>query len=74
MITDIGIGRNMASKNLSQSTGKGMKILGQMFETYNKHNKNQLRQEITDLIDKEGKPAGTQVKIYVPLDFNAGIF
>jgi two-component sensor histidine kinase len=73
-VTDNGIGRNMASWNLSQSTGKGMKILGQFFETYNKHNKNQLRQEIIDLYDDENKPAGTQVKIYVPVDFNAGIF
>jgi sensor histidine kinase YesM len=73
-ITDNGIGRNLASKNMSQSTGKGMKILGQMFETYNKYNRNPLRQEIVDLFDNEGNPAGTQVKIYVPLDFNPEIY
>jgi two-component sensor histidine kinase len=73
-ITDNGIGRNLASKNISQSTGKGMKILAQFLETYNKHNKLSLRQEITDLTDEAGNPAGTQVKIYVPVDFNAGIF
>lgn len=73
-ITDNGIGRNLASKNISQSTGKGMKILAQFFETYNKHNKNQLRQEIVDLFDIEKNPAGTMIRIFVPLDFNEGIF
>lgn len=73
-ITDNGIGRNLASKNISQSTGKGMKILAQFFETYNRHNKNQLRQEILDLYDEDKNPAGTQVQIFVPVDFNAGIF
>ena len=73
-VSDNGIGRNLASKNISQSTGKGMKILGQFFETYNKHNKNQLKQEIIDLYDDENNPAGTQVKIYVPFDFNEGVF
>jgi sensor histidine kinase YesM len=73
-ITDNGVGRSLASKNISQSTGKGMKILGQFFETYNNHNKNKLRQEIIDLFDNENNPAGTQVKIYVPSDFNKDIY
>ncbi|MBP6872241.1 MAG: histidine kinase [Bacteroidales bacterium] len=73
-ITDNGVGRNMASKNMSESTGKGMKILGQFFDTYNKNNKNPLRQEIVDLFDLDNKPAGTMVNIHVPADFNAGIF
>jgi two-component sensor histidine kinase len=73
-IKDNGIGRNAASKKMSESTGKGMKILEQLFETYNKRNNNPLRQEIIDLYDNERKPAGTLVKIFVPLDFNEGIF
>jgi two-component sensor histidine kinase len=73
-IADNGIGRNMAAKNFSQSTGKGMKIIGQLFETYNKHNKNPLKQEITDLYGGDNNPAGTQVKIFVPLDFNPEIY
>ena len=74
IITDNGIGRNLASKNMSQSTGKGMKILGQIFETYNKYNRIPLRQEITDLSDDGGNPAGTKVEIYIPLDFNIVFF
>jgi two-component sensor histidine kinase len=73
-VTDNGIGRNMASENISHSTGKGMKILAQFFETYNKHNKIPLKQEIVDLYDDEKNPAGTVVKVFVPVDFNAGIF
>jgi sensor histidine kinase YesM len=73
-ITDNGIGRNLASKNISQSTGRGMKILAQFFETYNKHNKNQLKQEIVDLYDGERNPAGTMVKVFVPVEFNELIF
>jgi two-component sensor histidine kinase len=73
-VRDNGIGRNMAVRNLSQSTGKGMKILNQLFETYNKYNKIKIKQEITDLFDGEKKPAGTMVKIYIPLDFNKDIY
>ncbi len=73
-IKDNGIGRNAATKNISQSTGRGMKILTQFFETYNKYNKNQLKQEIIDLYDDDNKPSGTKVKIFVPLDFNADIY
>jgi two-component sensor histidine kinase len=73
-ISDNGIGRNLASKNISQSTGKGMKILGQFFDTYNRHNKVKLQQEIIDLYDEERNPVGTMVKIFVPVDFNEMIF
>jgi len=73
-ITDNGIGRNAASNKMSQSTGRGMKILAQLFESYNKHNSKPLRQEIIDLYDADKKPAGTMVKIWVPIEFNEGIF
>lgn len=73
-IKDNGIGRNAASKKMSESTGRGMKILAQLFETYNKHNSKPLRQEIIDLFAEEKKPAGTMVKIWVPMEFNEGIF
>jgi len=74
IITDNGIGRNLASRNMSQSTGKGMKILAQLFETYNKQNKEPLKQEIDDLYDEKNNPAGTKVRIYIPVDFNKDIF
>ncbi|NTV83337.1 MAG: histidine kinase [Bacteroidales bacterium] len=74
IIKDNGIGRNAAAKNISQSTGRGMKILSQFFETYNKYNKSQLKQEIIDLYDDDKNPAGTLVKVFVPLDFNDEIY
>ena len=73
-IKDNGIGRNASGKSNSQSTGRGMKILGQLFQTYNKYNRKPLRQEIIDLYDNDQKPAGTLVKIFVPLDFNEQIY
>jgi two-component sensor histidine kinase len=74
LIRDNGIGRNAAVRNRSQSTGRGMKIISQLFETYNKHNRLPLRQEVTDLFDPQGAPAGTLVTIFVPLEFNTEIF
>ncbi|MBW6460600.1 MAG: histidine kinase [Bacteroidales bacterium] len=73
-VKDNGIGRQAASKISGQSTGKGMKILMQLFETYNKHNPIPLKQEVLDLTDHNGQPAGTMVKVMVPLEFNKEIF
>jgi two-component sensor histidine kinase len=73
-VNDNGIGRSAASKSLSTSTGKGMKIISQLFETYNKYNKNKLRQEIIDLFDEEKNETGTQVKLFIPVDFNQEIY
>ena len=73
-IKDNGIGRHAASRLKSQSTGKGMKILEQLYETYNKFNAKPITQEITDLVDEQGKPAGTLVKIRVPVEYNESIY
>lgn len=74
LLLDNGIGRHAAGRKPSGSTGKGMKIIGQLFETYNKHNRLPLRQEIEDLHDERGQPAGTRVRIFVPLAFNPEIY
>jgi len=58
---------------MSASTGKGLKILEQLFETYNKYNPLPLLQEITDL-EHNGEPAGTLVIIRVPKGFNKEIY
>jgi sensor histidine kinase YesM len=73
-VSDNGIGREQAAINVSHSTGRGMRILAQLFETYNKHNKLPLRQEIEDLTDEENNPCGTQVRIFVPIEFNENIY
>jgi two-component sensor histidine kinase len=74
VVKDNGIGRKASASLMSASTGKGMKMLSQLFETYNKHNPKPVLQEITDLFDEEGQPAGTAVTIRVPVEFNAEIF
>lgn len=74
LIRDNGIGRQAAAGIMSQSTGKGMKMLEQLFDTYNKHNPKPIIQTITDLSDEHGLPAGTLVEVLVPLEFNAEIY
>lgn len=72
-IKDNGIGRQASAKSTSDSTGKGMKLLQQLFDTYNKHNPVPLKQEITDLYDENQHPAGTLITVYIPIDFNTEI-
>jgi len=73
-ISDNGVGRQESGALKPDSTGKGMKLLAQFYETYNKHNKLPIRQEITDLIDAAGNPSGTLVHIWIPIDFNERIY
>jgi two-component sensor histidine kinase len=74
IIRDNGIGRHAAAELMSTSTGKGMKMLSQLFETYNKYNPTPILQEIIDLADENGGPAGTMVSIRVPVEFNPEIY
>lgn len=73
-VKDNGIGRKAAAEVMGSSTGKGMKMLSQLFETYNKHNPKPILQKITDLADESGGPAGTMVSIRVPVEFNPEIY
>lgn len=74
IIKDNGIGRSAAAKARTSSTGKGMKIMEQLFDTYNRHNQAHIRQEIIDLADDENRPAGTMVRIHLPVPFNPEIY
>jgi LytS/YehU family sensor histidine kinase len=73
-IRDNGVGRQETGKPKEDSTGKGMKILQQLFETYNTYNKVPIKQEIIDLLDENNKPAGTMIRIWVPVEFNEKIY
>lgn len=73
-IKDNGVGREAAGIRPTDSTGKGMKMLQQLFETYNKHNRLPLKQEVIDLFDDHKLPAGTLVKIWVPVNLNEKIY
>jgi sensor histidine kinase YesM len=65
-ITDNGIGRKAASERGKSSTGKGLHIMEQIFGLYMQLFKIQITQEILDLFDDEGKPAGTKVVLEIP--------
>lgn len=69
-VTDNGVGRAYSSKNNSQSTGRGLKIMHQYYELFNKANKEQLTEEFSDLTDSAGNPTGTEVIIRIPDGFN----
>ena len=74
VVRDNGIGRKNSALRKEGSTGKGMAILGQIFEIYNKYNRLPLKQEIIDLYHDDGSPAGTEVRCHVPLEFNERIY
>ena len=65
-ITDNGIGRAKAKELSKNSTKKGLAVTDQFYSLINKYNKTKIRQEIIDLYNKNGKPAGTKVIIYIP--------
>jgi ligand-binding sensor domain-containing protein/uncharacterized membrane-anchored protein YhcB (DUF1043 family) len=64
-IADDGVGRIAASEISKGGTKKGMKIIDQIFNIYNKLFKYNIDQQIIDLVNKDGKPAGTQVLITI---------
>jgi signal transduction histidine kinase len=73
-VRDNGVGRNAEMLTKTDSTGKGMKILQQFFETYNKHNRLPIKQHVTDLFNDDKTPSGTLVETWVPLEFNERIY
>lgn len=73
-VRDNGVGRNAEVPGKVDSTGKGMKILHQLFETYNRHNRLPIKQQVTDLFNEDRSPSGTLVEVWVPLDFNDRIY
>ena len=72
-ITDNGIGRAEASKLNSGSTGMGMQVMDHYFSLLNKYNSVKIRQQITDLYDENGNPAGTKVEVEIPVNIKYNI-
>ncbi len=64
-ITDNGIGRKEAAHNGTES-GKGHQIMHQFYALLNEANGVKITEQILDLVDDEGMPAGTEVVILVP--------
>ena len=68
-VKDDGIGRQEAARSGGYSTGQGLKILGQQIDLYNQANARKIVQQVTDLVDENGRPAGTCFETWVPLDY-----
>ncbi len=69
-IQDNGVGRQRAEKWRAQSSywhkPQGMKMTKERVETLAQLKEQELTVDIMDLQDKQGKPQGTRVKIYIP--------
>jgi hypothetical protein len=64
-VKDNGVGRAAIADPL-QSTGKGLEIMKQIFTLYERLYHIAIEQEIVDLQDEDGRPAGTEVRIRIP--------
>lgn len=62
-ITDNGIGRKQSRLRGSDSTGKGLALIEQYSNLFDKYHNMRITSEITDLVHPSGDPSGTKVKI-----------
>lgn len=67
-IRDNGIGRKAAEEMKTSGTRQGQEITNKLFELINKLTKKKIRYEIIDHYDETQKPAGTEVKLYFPIN------
>jgi LytS/YehU family sensor histidine kinase len=65
-IQDNGIGRVKAKEIGSASTGKGLVIIGEIIENYNKLYNHRISYKINDLYEND-QAAGTKVQIRIPV-------
>ena len=68
-VRDDGIGRAEAARSGKRSTGQGLTILRQQIDLYNQANAHPIVQQVTDLTDGQGRPAGTCFETWVPADY-----
>lgn len=69
-VTDNGIGREKAKMISTGGTGFGLQIMADYFKLFNEYNQSKIKQEIIDLFDDDNYPAGTKVRILIPLNFS----
>ena len=68
-VADDGVGRIRAAMSGGHSTKQGLSILQQQIELYNRSNRYHIVQQVIDLADAEGHPAGTRFETWVPEGF-----
>ncbi len=64
-IRDNGIGRAQAAEEHTGSTGKGMKLMTELFDLCNRYYEDKHSFTVTDLSDGDGLPAGTRVTVTI---------
>lgn len=64
-IKDNGIGRTRAAEERTGSTGKGMKLMTELFDLCNRYYEDKFSFSVTDLSDGNGLPAGTLVTVTI---------
>jgi len=64
-ITDNGVGRDYARACAVETTGKGLAVMEQYAELFNKYHPGRIAMAIEDLFDAGGNPDGTRIKITI---------
>ncbi|MDR1098369.1 MAG: histidine kinase [Tannerella sp.] len=62
-VEDDGIGRRAAQKLKTGGTGSGLTIVGRKIDFINKYDKGEVRLDVIDLYDGDGKAAGTRFEL-----------
>ena len=65
VITDNGIGRKQSKVMKTTGTGKGIGIVANIVEGYNKLYSHYISYEVRDLVDDSGEGIGTEVRVVV---------
>ncbi|MFW5975104.1 MAG: sensor histidine kinase, partial [Bacteroidota bacterium] len=71
-VRDDGIGRRAAKEQKTGGNGIGLQILSDTYQIINRYNNKAIKQVFVDLVDKDNRPEGTEVRISVPLDLRVG--
>jgi sensor histidine kinase YesM len=65
-INDNGMGRQQALTQISTGTGKGLQIMEEFLELYEKITGIKITSRIEDIYSEDGQPAGTSVTVLIP--------
>lgn len=65
IIKDNGVGRARAAEEQTGSTGKGMKLMNELFDLCNRHFEDTYSFTVSDLTGSDGHPEGTEVKVSI---------
>ena len=66
IVADNGVGRAASARKGTQSTGVGLRVLGEFFEILNRYNDEQAGFVIHDLYNEKGDASGTRVELTIP--------